>query len=171
MDDQALRNYFEFDQADLDANRNGKLSEKQEQKLAELEKGLKPFAIGLIVVLFGIAAILPLAEKKFDLFSILWALVWAGLGCYAFYVNFINKSNSVSKIKIRKAEGPVRTALFGSSNTGEKEYELRIGKELFFPVYHELIHIMKKGDIFAIYYRKDNDGNHAMSAEWLSSGE
>ena len=64
MDDQALRNYFEFDQADLDANRNGKLSEKQEQKLAELEKGRSPFAIGLIVVLFGIAAILPQAEKS-----------------------------------------------------------------------------------------------------------
>ena len=38
MNDQALPTYFEFDQADLEANRNGILSEKEKQKLGRQRK-------------------------------------------------------------------------------------------------------------------------------------
>jgi len=38
MDDRALRDYFKFDEDDLDANRSGEYSEKQKRKLVQEKK-------------------------------------------------------------------------------------------------------------------------------------
>jgi hypothetical protein len=63
MDDQALRDYFEFDELDLATNRNGKLSKKQQEKLVELDKGSNPILIGLALFSFAIASIFPLVFR------------------------------------------------------------------------------------------------------------
>jgi hypothetical protein len=38
MPDQALMNYFKFDESDLQANRNGEISEKQKERVSKKAK-------------------------------------------------------------------------------------------------------------------------------------
>jgi len=63
MDDQALRDYFQFDEYDLTANRNGEYSEKQKQRLAKQDKGR--FNTELIIGLVALAIFLILLGVLF----------------------------------------------------------------------------------------------------------
>jgi hypothetical protein len=173
MDDLALRDYFGFDEFDLDANRNGRLSEKQQKEMANLDKGTSPILIGLDLFLFAVASIFPIVFKQINLVTGIWMLIWGGLGCYVLYCILFPSSTPISKIIVKKAEGPVHFVAVESGAAGsEIEYNLRIGKEKLEDVDQELTDIMNKGDVFAVYYydRKDSSGKHILSAEWLSKG-
>ncbi|HVM71678.1 MAG TPA: hypothetical protein VMT91_07955 [Anaerolineales bacterium] len=174
MDEQALRNYYEFDESDLEANRNGRLSDSQRRKLLALDKGTNPILIGLVVIFFAVASIFPLVYRQVNPATVIWVLIWGGLGCYVLYCILFPSSTSIAKITVKKAEGPIRFVAVESGSSGnELEYELRIGKVKLDREDHELTDIMKAGDVFAVYYydRKDGTGNHILSAQWLSAGK
>ena len=59
MTDQFIKDYFEFDDNDLMANRNGQLTEKQQKVLSEDLKYGRMFGIGCSVLLLIIACAFP----------------------------------------------------------------------------------------------------------------
>jgi len=60
MNDQALRSYYEFDDDDLNANRSGRLTEKQLDRLKQRNQFMKIHGKRAGWYFFGLAAILPL---------------------------------------------------------------------------------------------------------------
>ena len=173
MDDKALQEYFFFDEADLNDNRSGRLSEKQLKKLKDDDKGASRFVIIAMLVLFGIAAIFPIIYKAITFAVIIWVVIWGGLGLYCLYCILFPAAISPSKIVLKKAEGPVKFVAMDSSNNSEIEYDLRIGKVKLEVVSNDCTEIMKKGDVYAVYYydTKDGTGNHVTSLEWLADGK
>ena len=126
-----------------------------------------------MLVLFGFASIFPLIYKQNTLPVIFWVAVWGGLGLYCLYCLFFHSAIPVSKIVLKKAEGPIKFVAMDASNNSEIEYDLRIGKVKLQEVSNDCTEIMKKGDVYAVYYYdlKDGSGNHVTSLEWLENGK
>jgi hypothetical protein len=173
VDDKALQEYFFFDGADLNANRNGRLSDKQLKKLKEDDKGASKFVVIAMLVLFGIASIFPIIYKQITLEVILWVVVWGGLGSYCLYCLLFPAATPVSKIVLKKAEGPIKFVAMDASNNNEIEYNLRIGKVKLQVVSNDCTELMKNGDVYAVYYYdlKDGTGNQVTSLERLADGK
>src|SRR5689334_14598597 len=84
MDDQKLEQYFNFDQADLEANRQGRFSEQQQVRLIENDKKIQrrwgrrsiPF-----LLLGALGPVLALSPGDFFgwTWKILWGFVWTGI--------------------------------------------------------------------------------------------
>src|SRR5262245_57118124 len=84
MEDRKLKEYFKFDEADLEANRRGEFSEKQRARLIENDKKIQRRWGWRSVPLFLIAGIGPVAAfSAGDFFGwgwkIMWGFVWTGL--------------------------------------------------------------------------------------------
>jgi hypothetical protein len=173
MDDKDLQEYFFFDDADLNANRKGRLSEKQLKKLKEDDRGANKFVFLAMLALFGIASIFPLIYRQITLPVIFWVAVWGGLGMYCLYCLLFPTTTPLSKIAVKKVEGPIKFVAMDGSHNSEIEYDLRIGKVKLQVVSNDCTEIMKKGDVYAVYYYdlKDGTGNHVTSLEWLANGK
>jgi hypothetical protein len=102
---------------------------------------------------------------------VIWVLVWGGIG-YAFLHSFFDDKHSVSKITIKKVEGPVQYVALKSKPADNVQYSLHIGKSKLEVVEDHLRTAMPEGDNYAAYFYKfkDGTGNHVLSAEWLSKG-
>ena len=193
MDDQALRDFFKFDDADLAANRNGSLTEKQKQKLIQANKSDKKFGIGCGlgagVLFLGVASIFPFVFIPMGLSSLaehdpgsatgsfiaaaVWAVIWGGIGLVALYLGFKSGTADKSKVLLKKAAGPIN--LVGIERTGEHghtyiDHELHIGKEEF-DVDEDIAGLMMQGDPYAFYYveNMDGSGKNILSVERISS--
>src|SRR5690349_1812186 len=55
MQDDQLQAYFKFDEADLQANRDGQLSEKQKYRFAELDRSRRNGRVVAGIVFIGVA--------------------------------------------------------------------------------------------------------------------
>jgi hypothetical protein len=192
LDNQALRDYFKFDEADLAANRNGGLTEKQKMKLVKDNKSSKTFGIGCGIgggfFLIAIASIFPivfipmglssLQEHEMDaatsafIAAAVWALVWGGFGIVAIVWGIKSGTKDRTKVLLKKAAGPIN--LVGIERTGEHghtyiDHELHIGREEF-DVDEEVAGFMMQGDLYAVYYieNMDGSGQQVMSVEHLS---
>jgi hypothetical protein len=169
MDDQALKKYFEFDEADLAANRNGRLSEKQKQNLIHSNKSSKRFwvgcGLGLGVILIAVASIFPIVLIPMGLSRLqkhdrhnamgtfiavaMWTLVWGGFGVVAIIMGIQNGLKDRSKVLLKNVAGPIN--LVGIEKTGEHghtyiDHELHIGQEEF-DVDEEVAGFMMQGDL------------------------
>ena len=195
MDDQALQDYFKFDAADLDANRNGKLSEKQQQKLVQEKTSSKKWGTwgGFIGGLFflGIASIFPIVFIPMAVASwqqhdiggtignligpIIWVLVWGAIGVFLVVSGFRRAFKPPeSKVLLKKVAGPINIVAVeesGSHGSTYIDHELHIGKEEF-DVDEDLAGLMMQGDVYAIYYTEDLDGTdqEILSVEKLPKG-
>ncbi len=192
MDDQALRDYFKFDEADLNANRNGSLTEKQKMKLVQDNKSSKTFGIGCGIggglFFIAIASIFPIEFIPMGLASLqkhnvgaatgdfisagIWVLVWGGIGLVAIVWGIQSGTKDRSKVLLKKAAGLIN--LVGIERTGEHghtyiDHELHIGREEF-DVDEEVAGFMMQGDLYAVYYieNMDGSGQQVMSVEHLS---
>jgi len=186
--DRQLRKYFDFDEKDLFANRNGTLTSRQQTRLVEAEKLWNKISLvgGLIVLIiailpsiligFEVAPCLPdlcsewpLALRLFMASMVLiWMPIWGYYG-----VRVIRNALSTHKLpSLKKAEGPINIIKVESYNntthTQTEDYELHIGGKEF-DCDSELADIMIQGDIYAIYYIKDT--KEIMSAEMLAKGK
>jgi len=185
MNNQALKDYFFFDDADLTANRSGAFSKKQRDKLVQDDRIASRFIARTGLVLTFIALIYPVntfvrnlwaTQQGSDYFT-QWNIGWiiatvlvGAIGCYCLYIGFIDKSYTPSKFQIQQVEGSVRFVAIDSSRNSEIEYSLRIGKTKMEVVDHALTEIMKEGDRYAVYFYNPNNGtgNHILSVERLS---
>jgi hypothetical protein len=198
MDNQALKDCFKFEEADLNANRNGKLSEKQQKELAKEDKSSNNFTIGCGIVLLVIGLVLlfifiPLAFSAWKNENITGSLAYlipmaigvlacGGFGVYTLFCMFFWKGEV--KYLLKKVEGPVnlvgvqRQRSTGNSDTYTTyiQHEMHIGQETF-DVEEKAAGLMMQGDIYAVYYRVNSDdkGKDAwnkkiLSLEWVSKG-
>ncbi len=161
MADQELMKYFGFDESDLNINRNGSLSPKQNSRLIQNDRSSRKkfLVMGLV---FAALVVLPTLIlwlldklKSVGWFSLFW-LIPCGLLAF-FLIRAGLKSTSYT---VKMVEGPVKITEGGSYNDpdGDVYFELRVGKKRF-GIGPELANLMKKdeGNIFAVYYYWGSD--------------
>jgi hypothetical protein len=191
MGDPQLMKLFDFDESELQANRNGRLSEKQKARLSADEKNQKGCSailggflmlIALVGVGIAVAAIPAIINEDRGaaiaigvVFGCIWPLVWGGIGFIQVRRAFVKM-----EVKVRKAEGPINIvkAIREDYNPSTKThseysvYELRVGKRVF-EVESEVADVMTQGDVYAVYYADinlDDSEDPVLSAELLEKG-
>jgi hypothetical protein len=169
MTDPALRNHFGFDDADLHANRNGRLSQRQVDKRLADAKNTKPGKIGcgvffmLIALIFPVSYGINLASDPGNWGLILgmgcatlfWLAAWGGMG-----VGMVRNAFLPPVMELASVSGAVnivgveRRTTSGSSTRTYTAYELRIGDKKF-DVDSKLGNLIRQDDHYAVYYIKD----------------
>jgi len=152
MDDQALRDYFAFDEFDLTANRNGEFSVKQKQKIAGdykdntrdgLRLGVPTATIALILLLVTIIFYNKLGSDAIAI--LVFMLICGGLGYAGLRSAYITRRVDFSKVMVKKVAGPVRI-----DRGRHGDCFIYIGEEGF-EVDEEVAGSMKHGDFYAFY--------------------
>lgn len=188
MTNTELSKLFDFDESDLQANRNSHLTDRQKKRLENAEKrsrgcswilGIFLLGIGLIGVGIVVAAALAVYSEDRGAaiwliagFGVVWPLIWGWLG-----VASVRRSLAKVEIKVKKAEGPinivkvVRDSYNATTNMHDEEeiYELHIGRKNF-EVDSRLPDLMSQGDVYAVYYAGTNledAEDEILSAEFL----
>ena len=187
MDDQALRDFFKFEDADLAANRSGRLSDKQQKALKKRDQKYRKLGIGcgigsLVAALVLLTIIIVRGWIGTSILEELAALVWAGVGGYLLYLQFFKPASTKNVLK--KAAGPARIAAVerqsGNQTGAYTGHELHCGDEKF-DLDEIPAHLLVQGDIYAVYFivviDKDEDETagipwvkEILSMEWLSKG-
>jgi hypothetical protein len=176
MDEQKLREYFDFDETDLDANRKGHLSEKQRNRLEAKTKyrpgsewivGSILFLIAGIGIFGGVSAILnaPSVIERIvfgSLFGVLWPYIWGKLGL-GYIHSFRPKKNGRVKVergrlRLFKRKAPDIIAY----------YELCVGDRTV-ELEDDLTDMVTQGDQYAMYYLANTKG--MLSLEHISKGK
>jgi hypothetical protein len=187
MDDQKLKDYFKFDDGDLQANRSSRLSEKQKNEILKRRKDWKKSGINysLVIIALGLGIVLINAVISFlrdpqphlDTGALVTAGVLFLLGFLLLYLTLTGESGKVdiSEDIVKKAEGPVnlvngQRTLSGSHNRSSTVYfsELHVGVRTF-AVTRDLEDIMMQGDVYAVYY--DDRNYKILSLEFLSKAK
>ena len=189
MSDPQLMSYFKFDEADLQANRNGQFTDKQKARLVKEDKrdrtgsiigGGFLILIALIGLVIAIAAGIADPDWGFRIgfglgFGCIWPLVWGGIG----YL-ILSRAFAKFQVQLERAEGPVniikaeRTSTHtdsdGFSHTSHYfVYELHIGGKSF-DVTGDLANIIMQGDAYALYFTEGSE-NDILSAELISKAK
>jgi hypothetical protein len=183
MEDQKLKDYFKFDEGDLQANRQGQLSEKQKNEILRRRKDWKKSGISysLVIIALGLGIVAVNAVLSFlrdpqphlDTGALVTAGLCVLLGLLLLYLTLTGESGrtDISEDIVKKAEGPVNLingerTMTGSHNSRSVVYfsELHVGARTF-SVTHDLEDIMMQGDVYAVYY--DDHNYKILSAEWL----
>lgn len=166
MYDDALKKRFDFDEADLELNRNGSLSARQ---VARLQKEARAWNLNSAIVsllCLGVAVVLPLifvstmisapslrSDSDFTIsiiiMSCIWVLSWGSVGLWPIVRMFLKPNYPVKKV-----EGPVyilKEPHLDSRDNASYTYSLVMG-EVNFDVGSDLADYLKQGDVYAIYY-------------------
>lgn len=194
MDDPALADFLHFDETDLYDNRNGRLSERQQQNLLEEYKSGRRLGfiggLGCGIFFFAAASIFPILITPHALAALqkgnqgeaigmfigigVWVLIWGGIGCIGFRSAISSVTKKKPAIALKSVVGPIN--LVGveketSSGTGIHrttstyiQHELHIGRQKF-EVDGDLGGYLMQGDTYAIYYI---DEDQIMSMERVS---
>lgn len=185
MSELELRDFFKFNEADLSANRKGRLSEKQSNTIQEGSAKVKRYGVGI-----GVGLILIAAAISYGIYSqvgqggtslvdviggmITVCLIFGVFALISFWVAFVKidltLANVVGKVNFIKVEKTERTkSATGSTHTRTVQvYELRVGDVKFHNVPEKLLNWMEEGDIYAVYFLKAS--NHILSLERISKG-
>ncbi len=158
MSDAQLQKYFEFDEADLFANRTGALSNKQRKRLVENARAASKLflIVGIVIMVIGVGvSLIPLSGPADVWFLVIWGVIWTGLGLF-FGISLIRWGRpGKNDLTVCKAEGPVNIVKEETYNSTMKQnvesYELHSGG-VTFDVEGDLADVMMQGDTYAIYY-------------------
>ena len=189
MSDPQLMSLFDFDESELYANRNGRLSERQKTRLAQAESSSKGCngilgAFLMLVALIGLAIAVSAGPAAFREdrtaaimlglgFGCFWPLVWGSFG-----LSSIRRVFAKMEVTVKKAEGSINIvrephSRYNSSTkmrTEETIYELHIGGRTF-EVGSSLADVMMQGSVYAVYYADFNledKEDEILSADLLS---
>lgn len=157
MDVRRLRRLFHLNEDDLAANRRGRFSENQKQRLETDAKRERKSAWESAAILFVIAAagmaigivigwIAPTWLGRIAMLLImgaLWPIVWAGKG-----IQIIRAANALQQPHLSFITGPVRVL-----RHGEGEYTLHV-EDIEFDVDGNPIGVFDDGEEYTIYYVK-----------------
>ncbi len=187
--DSLLQKYFNFDEGDLFANRNGTLTPKQQKRLVEDEKlwnklSLIGGALTLIVAIaptiaigFTVAPCISTLCPELPLWFLIlfivgFVLIWLPIWGY-FGIRTIRRAlSNQTSFPLKKAEGRVNIIKVegynNSTHMHTEDYELHIGRQEF-DCDSELADIMMQGDTYAVYYIRDT--MEIMSAEMLAKAK
>jgi hypothetical protein len=180
MDEQALRDYFEFDEFDLNANRSGRFSEKQQKELIKELKDNSKFGVKFGLGSLVIAAIFPVGTIVFPavfgggagnvIANVVWVLIFGCFGVLGLVSAFKTRKGDISKDRVQRVEGPINIVSEKNSDGDGHHFtshEPHIGKEEF-EVEEDLANLMMQRDVYTIYF--DKSDHHILSLEWLSKG-
>jgi hypothetical protein len=187
MDSQTLYTLLKFDESDLFANRNGRLTAKQQARLASDAKFGKKIALAISFfflafaiapgVIAGVNAAHCIADlcsewpDSLRIFLVILLLTWTPIWAWISIRLFISAASPFRIPALLKVEGPINIVKVESYNAASKthseNYELRLGGETF-DVAAELADIVMQGDVYAVYYLKE--AMQIMSAELISQG-
>jgi hypothetical protein len=161
MDEQKVREYFNFNEADLNENRNGRISQSQLQRQQGKLKAYQKNRRGAAVILFVIAALGLLAGVYIIFtgrtemgakavpggvsFALVWSLIWGGLG-----MTMVRSDNMKLKFDVKSARGSVQLEAEGKSDN-DFDYMLHVG-EYYFDVDDNLSGTIMDGDQVIVYY-------------------
>lgn len=167
-----MKDYFKFDEVDLEANRKGEYSEKQKRKLVKENKDSSDASLKIGLPLLAIAILLLLATiiyfKSLGLGGVITTIVLlliCGGFAYLFLFSAYNDrkvDNSKKITKVRKVEGPVRI----SEAVHGRGAFLHVKGENW-EIDDEVADTIHQGDIFAVYSNVDGE---LLSLEWISKG-
>jgi hypothetical protein len=176
MDEKLLKDVYEFDDEDLNANRSGRLSEKQLERLKQKNQFLKAGGKKAGRYFFGIAAILPLCMVPvgfLTLFiskdwphtleawgaSLLWLLIFGGI---AIFLGSAGKTKA--QVLLRTARGPVEIKKYNEQSSNGKryiQYQFVVGNYEFV-LDDELVGKVKQGESYAVYFIDYQDGTEGI---------
>jgi energy-coupling factor transporter transmembrane protein EcfT len=187
MEDQKLRDYFKFDAADLQANRNGQFTEKQKARMVKDSKSNGIFdnlgaylfvfiaLIGVAVAIISFLATIPssnyLAAIPFALgFGCIWPLVWGSFGVRGLFAS----NSSKYKFSLLKVQG---YANFESRQTYDSNnrpdivvYTLHIGGKNF-KADKSLTGVFTQNAQYIVYYYIKDDLTALISTKNILSAE
>jgi hypothetical protein len=194
MTDIQLRRFFDFDEADLAANRMGALSQKQKKRIQETEKDtsktFRTIGFGLILLnlciiagfvlnvtgegfslttatrddIIGMAAMMVVPTVIIGFF--VWVMFW--LAASKLDHSLQKAEGEVNFVKVEKRES-YKTASGSTSQRTVQQYELRVGRVKFEDVNEELLNIIKEGDFYTFYYTRD--AKEILSCEYITKGK
>ena len=165
MDVKTLQEYFKFDNADLEANRKGRLTEKQKKRFMPKKnsEGFSIWAIGLfflfiagIGLFFGVTAVIQgpdLATRIiFGLsFGFIWPLVWGGIG-----VMIIKPSRRpVSNPRVKAERGRLKVVKHEPQD-GVPYFEIKVGSHSV-ETDNDPTDVVSEGEEYALYYLQKTD--------------
>lgn len=174
MNDDALMKLFDFDPAERELNRQGRLSQKQKTRLEQQERGAKGCSVFLGGMLLGVALIGVIVAIAgaigFSQIGLvpaviwgatwggIWPLIWGGIGLMSMRRAFAKMS-----VQVKHVQGPIniiktiRESHDSDSNTTSEYtvYELRVGGRTF-EVEAEIADVMMQADVYDVYYADIN---------------
>jgi hypothetical protein len=173
VENQKLQEYFHFDEADLEANRQGRFSENQQVRLIENDKKIQrkwgwrsiPF---LLIALVGPVFALFAGDFFGGNWKVIWGIGWTGLWGGIGLVMLISSLSKSKKLVLAKATGKVKIVMSrsyrASNRTHSSSPRLYVGRHSF-DMEETLADILTQGDEYVIYYEKDWD--EIVSAELI----
>jgi hypothetical protein len=181
MENKNLMEYFKFDESDLNANRNGSLTEKQKIRLTdELRSARRKktilaysmFLLGAIGVV-GAVAIWFIPGSSWGLrvgfgigFGLVWPAVYIFMGLIflpsALYMD-LELANVTGRVNIVRVESH-----HSNSHTTSSRYDLYIGNRRFAANFR-IGNILMQGDEYTVYYLLNSQ--RIVSAEFISAGK
>lgn len=186
MSELELRDFYKFDEADLSANRNGRLSERQARVIQESSAKAKRYGTAI-----GVGLVLLAAAISYGLYTqvgqdgttlgdviggiITVCVIFGVFASISFWIAFMKLDLTLASVEGRvnfvKVEKTERTkSATGSTHTRTVQvYELRVGDVNFHNVPEKLLNWMEEGDIYAVYFLKAS--NHILSLERISKGK
>lgn len=187
MNDQLLKNNFKFDEVDLNANRNGRISEKQQKTLSGNNLTIRIIGSGIGCLFLVMASLFPLiaifvviftwqakygsSGLGFLLFSIPWALMWMAAGGFAIRFAWVN---SKPKNVLKNVTGPIHLTVTERWTGGRHKFrhmvhEIHI-EQAVFEIKPEQAACMTEGDRCRVYFVENKNGSdkQILSLEWLA---
>ncbi len=181
MDDtvsRTLKEFYDFDDADLEANRDGKLTEKQLRMMTTRNNAYRRVGYGGGGFFLGMAVLIALIWFIVFAFCLLtnnWsgfqgASIGAGIsvpisGVVGGLVLRYGLSKSNPKFVLKKTEGPVvvdEGNVQGDSETSSSvEHHMTIDG-VQFVLDDELVGVIKADEVYAIYYLDLQDGSEGL---------
>jgi hypothetical protein len=173
MSDAKLKKFFDFDEGDLAANRSGRLTPGQKEKLDAQLKNYKGnylnrgliVVVALVIFVAVIAAVLLRLPDEFS--SFISPRMFVGpIGIIVVLVILFMRGNKIVNTVVKKAEGPVhivrveKEVIDHARGAGRNQifrkkirvYEMRVGGTKFDNVSEELPNLIGQGDEYAFYY-------------------
>jgi hypothetical protein len=194
MSDLELQTLLGFNEEDLIANRDCRLSARQQEQLNRSEWLWKRLFVGTGIVLVLIAAgnaygVISSVAKQGFLFSAPWQsdfasfvirlgipmLLFGFLAWGAFTFSAYKMDHSVQLVRGRVHFIKVEKAFSEKRPNGSifyrtlEVYELHVGKVNFENINQRIMDVIEAGDIYAFYYIKDT--KNILSAERIAKGK
>lgn len=176
MEDKKLRDFFKFDEADLQANRSGQFSEKQlgmlKQANDEFGRDMRRTAIPFVFIA-AVGIVAAILGRGMGLLWILiwgvgWTLLWGVIGWGFIEGSFTKRKYNLGyvqgRVKIGLKEGIFNFKARKSQTWGD----LAIGNKRF-EVKANIGEMFTRGDEYIVYYEKGS--NTIVSLEFISAAE
>ena len=160
MDANKLQEYFHFDEADLEANRKGRLTEKQKKRFTPSANDGRWAAWGLGLFFLLIAGLGVFVAVQFFLeekdwvariifglgFGVLWPLAWGGIG-----VGMLKPSRRpVSNPRVKAERGPLKVVRHEPQDAVPYN-EIKVGSRSI-ETDCDLSDVIEEGDEYLLYY-------------------